>query len=107
MSNARSGLVVMAGLSGILVLAAVGVCGELPQTGATPSAAGDAAGKVSFERDIQPIFKSACYQCHGPDRQKAKLRLDSRPLAMVGGRDGKIILPGNAEESALLKRLTD
>src|SRR5437868_3972334 len=103
MSIARSGLAVVAGLSGIFVLATVGVCGELPQTGATPSVTGDVAGKVSFERDIQPIFKSTCYQCHGPDRQKAKLRLDSRQLALAGGRDGKVIVPGDVEDSPLLK----
>lgn len=66
-----------------------------------------AVGRVDFERDIQPIFKSACYECHGPTKQKSKLRLDSRPLAMQGGRLGKDIVPGNLADSALLARITN
>jgi cytochrome c553 len=61
---------------------------------------------IDFERDIQPILKSSCYECHGPGKQKSKLRLDSRPLAMRGGRHGKVIMPGDAEQSVLLARVT-
>src|SRR5947207_1605909 len=62
--------------------------------------------KVDFARDVQPIFKSACYQCHGPDKQKGKLRLDAKTIALHGGKSGKAIVPGNVEQSELLKRIT-
>ena len=34
-----------------------------------------------FESDIRPVLADNCYKCHGPDKQKSKLRLDSRAAA--------------------------
>ena len=36
------------------------------------------AQPVDFVRDVQPIFKAACSECHGEKKPKGKLRLDSR-----------------------------
>ncbi len=54
---------------------------------------------------VQPIFESKCYRCHGPSKQKGRLRLDQPALIMKGGKEGKAITPGNAKESELVKRL--
>jgi uncharacterized membrane protein len=54
---------------------------------------------------IKPIFQNKCYSCHGPNRQKGKLRLDDSLHLLQGGKDGKVIYPGNANESQLIKRL--
>src|SRR3954468_20274138 len=62
--------------------------------------------KVDFARDVQPILKSACYQCHGADKQKAKLRLDAKTIALHGGKSGKAIVPGRVEQSEIFKRIT-
>src|SRR5258706_10128747 len=62
--------------------------------------------KVNFSRDVQPVFKSACYQCHGPEKQKGKLRVDAKAIALHGGKSGKSIVPGNAQQSELFKRIT-
>ena len=56
--------------------------------------------KVDFVRDIQPIFQSSCYGCHGPSKQMAGLRLDSKKIALA-----KVIVAGNASESALYQRV--
>src|SRR2546430_11290013 len=64
------------------------------------------AKEVDFARDVQPIFKSACYQCHGPDKQKGKLRLDAKAIALNGGKSGKSIVPGQAGQRELLRRIT-
>src|SRR5437764_12250819 len=69
-------------------------------------AAASAQEKVDFARDVQPIFKSACYQCHGPEKQKGKLRLDAKTTALHGGKSGKSIVPGHVEQSEILKRIT-
>ena len=56
---------------------------------------------VTFEKDIQPIFKANCYGCHGPNRQSHKIRLDSLDAVLQGGSDGKIVVPGKSAESDL------
>ena len=65
-----------------------------------------AEAKIDFARDVQPIFKSACYQCHGPDKQNGKLRLDAKTIALHGGKSGKSVVPGRPDESELFKRIT-
>ena len=42
--------------------------------------------KIDFARDIQPILQKSCVECHGPEKPKAKLRLDSREAALKGGK---------------------
>jgi len=60
---------------------------------------------VDFTRDIQPIFKQACYRCHSGENAQAGLRLDSKSGALKGGRAGAAIIPGNSKASLLVKRL--
>jgi hypothetical protein len=70
-------------------------------------AASDTA-KVSFNRDIRPIFSDTCYRCHGPDKnaRKAGLRLDIREEATKKTRSGAIpIVPGKPEESEIVRRI--
>ncbi|HMC27509.1 MAG TPA: c-type cytochrome domain-containing protein [Verrucomicrobiae bacterium] len=57
---------------------------------------------VTYAKDIQPIFKKSCFKCHGPDKQKAKLRLDSLPAALKGSENGKVIETGNSAKSTLV-----
>ena len=54
---------------------------------------------------IQPIFQTKCYSCHSAKKQKGGLRLDKFDLIMKGGKDGKIIEPGNPDKSDLIKAL--
>ena len=55
---------------------------------------------------VEPIFVAHCYSCHGPDKQKGRLRLDSYALLMRGGKDGPVIKAGNAKGSELFRRVT-
>jgi mono/diheme cytochrome c family protein len=57
---------------------------------------------VTYAADIKPIFDKSCIKCHGPEKQKAKLRLDSRDAALKGGQDGKVVEPGKSAESVLI-----
>jgi mono/diheme cytochrome c family protein len=50
--------------------------------------------EVEFVRDIQPLFEKHCVKCHGPEKQKGDLRLDVKSMAMRGGEDGAVIVPG-------------
>jgi hypothetical protein len=58
---------------------------------------------VTYARDIRPVFEQACFKCHGPEKQKAKLRLDSLEAALKGGKDGKVIAPGHSGGSLLYR----
>lgn len=58
---------------------------------------------VDFARDVQPILQKTCYSCHGPEKQEAGLRLDSRQRAFDGGDGGKAIIPGKSSESRLIQ----
>src|SRR5215468_9807686 len=62
-------------------------------------------GFVDFRRDIEPILRSNCYQCHGERKASAQLRLDDKELAMKGGISGAVIIPGNSKDSRLMKRI--
>jgi len=57
---------------------------------------------VTFAADIKPIFDKNCIKCHGAEKQKGKLRLDSLEAALKGGADGKVIEPGNSAGSMLV-----
>ena len=60
---------------------------------------------IEFNREIRPILSDRCFACHGPDEQsrEADLRLDDRLTATNS--DGGAILPGNADESELIRRI--
>ena len=42
-----------------------------------PLVGDEKSDKKQFETDIQPFFKKHCIKCHGPEKQKGDLRLDS------------------------------
>jgi uncharacterized membrane protein/mono/diheme cytochrome c family protein len=60
---------------------------------------------VAYTDVIKPILESRCYSCHGPSKQKGKLRLDQPDFILKGGKDGEIIVAGKADESVLIKRI--
>jgi hypothetical protein len=64
------------------------------------------AAEVDFARDIQPILEKSCIQCHGPEKQKGKLRMDTKEAALKGGSEGAVIEPGDAAKSDLYRRIT-
>lgn len=61
-----------------------------------------AAGAVDFEKDIRPLLQQRCVACHGPDKQKAGLRLDARAFALQGGSGGPVLLPAAGEKQGSL-----
>jgi hypothetical protein len=57
-----------------------------------------------FADIIAPVLEKNCVACHGPDKSKAKLRLDSFAGLMRGSKNGAIFKPGDAEYSELVQR---
>jgi len=56
-----------------------------------------------FEKEVRPILINRCQSCHGPEKQKGDLRLDSRAAVLKGGRTGPAVVPGRPEESVLVE----
>ena len=54
---------------------------------------------------VQPLLQARCSSCHGPNKQKGKLRLDGPEYIAKGSKDGKVLLPGKADESEMIKRM--
>jgi len=60
---------------------------------------------IAYNDIIKPILQTKCYSCHNANKQKGGLRMDDSLKLMHGGKDGKIIEPGNADASEMIKRL--
>jgi Protein of unknown function (DUF1553)/Protein of unknown function (DUF1549)/Planctomycete cytochrome C len=65
----------------------------------------DAARIDFFEKNVRPVLANFCFNCHGPEKQKAGLRLDSREALLTGGDSGPVVVPGKAQASLLIKAL--
>lgn len=58
---------------------------------------------VDFKTEVYPLFKSACFKCHGPEKQKGKYRMDTREGAFKVTEDhGPAILAGQSSKSAII-----
>lgn len=68
-----------------------------------------AGGEEQFEKHIRPLLVEHCIRCHGPEKQKGGLRLDSAAGWQAGGDSGPAITPGTPDASRLFKaiRYTD
>ncbi|MCB9914918.1 MAG: hypothetical protein H6828_07180 [Planctomycetes bacterium] len=52
---------------------------------------------------IAPIFAAYCVGCHGPDKQKGDLALHTGALVLAGTEHGRVVEPGDAENSLLFE----
>jgi hypothetical protein len=59
-------------------------------------------GGVTYDKDIHAIFDAACFRCHGEQRPKANLRLDSMEGVLKGSKDGQVVVAGHSEQSKLV-----
>lgn len=65
-----------------------------------------AAEPTFFATRVEPLLDRHCVACHGPEKQKAKLRVDSFALLMRGGDAGEVVKPGDLKQSELFRRIT-
>ncbi|HSF45290.1 MAG TPA: c-type cytochrome domain-containing protein [Chitinophagaceae bacterium] len=56
-----------------------------------------------YQDVINPIMQQKCVSCHGADKQKGKLRLDTEEFIKKGGKNGEVIK--GKEEAELLNRI--
>jgi DNA-binding GntR family transcriptional regulator len=65
----------------------------------------DASAEADYMKDIKPLLKERCYECHGAMKQKAKLRLDTVALMLKGGENGPAFERGKPQMSTLIERV--
>jgi mono/diheme cytochrome c family protein len=66
------------------------------------SVSGETPAERHFTDKVKPLLGSRCISCHGPDKVKGALRLDSRAATLKGGDNGPAVVPGKPSESLLL-----
>jgi hypothetical protein len=66
-----------------------------------PAGAG-AADPVDYTRDVKPLLAKYCAPCHGPQKQKSGLRLDTAAFALKGGNSGPAVVPKKSAASRLI-----
>jgi mono/diheme cytochrome c family protein len=76
---------------------------------AEPNPASDATGVEFFEKRVRPLLAENCHRCHGPERQRGGLMLNSLAAILKGGDRGPAIVPGKPDQSRLIQavRYTD
>ena len=74
--------------------------GKAPDLSKLPPAA--ARKDVTYAKDLKPLFEKACFKCHGPEKAKGDLRVDSLEAILKGSEHGKSVVPGKSDKSPLL-----
>ena len=65
----------------------------------------DHHNKVLYKDAVVPVLAAKCAGCHGDDKQKGKLRVDSIEAIMKGGSEGAAVVVGKPKESTLMQRI--
>ncbi|MGE0606421.1 MAG: PSD1 and planctomycete cytochrome C domain-containing protein [Pirellulales bacterium] len=70
---------------------------------ADPAEAAPTAEQLKFfETSVRPLLAEHCLKCHGPEKQWASLRLDTKAGLLKGGDSGPAIVAGQPDESRLI-----
>lgn len=65
------------------------------------SGIGRAAEPVSFDKEVKPILELWCVKCHGAEKPKGGLRLDTKAGTLAGGEKGTALVPGQPDKSPI------
>ena len=64
------------------------------------------AKDVSFSKDVAPILKASCGNCHDAKNKKGKLELTSYDTLKKGGKSGAGFVAGDPDKSILVKEVS-
>jgi len=65
-----------------------------------------AVADVDFRQQVQPVLENSCLRCHGAEKTKGGLRLDTKEGLLKGGANGPVINSAEPEKGELLRRIT-
>jgi len=85
----------------LVTFAAMFVLGMTNKVGGGEKSVSSEQGRF-FETNIRPLLVDQCQKCHGPKKQQAGLRLDSRENILQGGESGAAAVPGQPEKSLMI-----
>lgn len=68
---------------------------------AVPAVAFADAKNPTYDADVLPVLKQHCTSCHGVDKQRGGLKLDTYASLKQGGSSGEVFTPGNPDKSRL------
>ena len=57
-----------------------------------------------FDSKVHPLLERNCYSCH-TDLKSGGLQMDTREHFMSGGKDGRVIIPGDPDHSLLVSAI--
>ena len=63
------------------------------------------AALQAFDAYVAPALANECQSCHGPTKQRSRLRIDTRAALLVGGKRGAAFVAGDPEASVLIHAL--
>src|SRR5690606_27369376 len=72
---------------------------------ATSANAADASQSQLYKDLVVPILDAKCASCHGAEKPKGKLRVDSLEAILKGGNEGPSVVAGKIEDSPLIQRI--
>lgn len=61
--------------------------------------------KVLYKEVVAPVLEAKCASCHGEEKQKGDLRVDTIAAMIEGGSEGASLVPGDPDGSPLLERV--
>jgi hypothetical protein len=79
-----------------------------PEVGKPKWTAGTALSEdqqLQLNIDVRRLLADKCYKCHNSTKHKAALILDTKEGVFEGGENGAIIVPGNAAQSEMIRRV--
>lgn len=65
-----------------------------------------AAKRVSYYKDIRPVFQAKCQGCHQPAKAKGDYVLTDVAKLITGGETDKAVVPHKPQESFLIEQVT-
>ena len=84
----------------VMVLASVAGVAQEAKTGREDES------RISFARDIKPIFRNHCYDCHAGSAEEGGLNLGIKSRALAGGESKSPLVPGHGEKSLIVKLIS-
>lgn len=103
---------IIAFVAGLLAIACLGLQaeGEHHQIDVSKLPPPSKKTGLTYAQHIHPMLQKSCFKCHGPEKQKAHMRLDTLENLKKGSRGEPVAIKGKSAKSRIViavARLTE